>query len=119
MTQVAPGRKGVRVFPPPPKGFDPFTATKIDLARHGLPPRPDRQTQPVQAALWEHIANRYGSFEHLQPNLSSLDTPTAPATTEAGIAAFALYRFSSCGYELFSPAATLSWYWRRPGRFPI
>ena len=105
MTQEAPGRKGVRVFPPPPKGFDPFAATKMDLARHGLPPRPDRQTQPVQASLWEHIANRYGSFEHLQPNLSSLDTPTAPATTEAGIAPFALYPFESCGYELLSPAA--------------
>jgi hypothetical protein len=105
MTQVAPGKKGVRAFPPPPKGFDPFTATQTELTRHGLPPRPDRQTQPVQASLWEHIANRYGSFEHLQPNLSSLDTPTAPATTEAGIAPFALYPFESCGYELLSPAA--------------
>ena len=102
---VAPG-KGVRIFPPPPKGIDPYTATKTELARHGLPPRPDRQTQPAQAALWEHIANRYASFEHLQPNLSPLDTPTAPATTEADIAPFALYPFESCGYELFSPAAT-------------
>ena len=103
MTQVAPGRKGVRVFPPPPKGFDPFTATKIDLTRHGLPPRPDRQTQPVEATLWEHIARRYGSFEHLQPNLSYPDTPTAPATTEAAFGP--LYPFASCGYQLFSPVA--------------
>jgi hypothetical protein len=102
MTQ-APGREGVRVFPPPPKGFDPFTATKADLARHGLPSRPDRETQSVQAALWEHIANRYASFEHLQPNLSYPDTPTTPATTEAGIALFALDRFSSCGYQVFRP----------------
>jgi hypothetical protein len=102
VTQEAPGRKRVRVFPPPPKGFDPFTANKIDLARHGLPPCPDRQTQPVQAALWEHIARRYGSFEHLQPNLSFPDTPRAPATTVPGIT---LDRFESCGYELLSDAA--------------
>ena len=100
MTQEAPEGKGVRVFPPPPKGFDPFTATKIELTRHGLPPRPDRQTLPVQAALWEHIARRYGSFEHLQPKLSSPDTPRVLATTEAG--PFALDGFESCGYELFS-----------------
>src|SRR5262245_5677234 len=103
MTQ-APGRKDVRVFPPPPKGFAPLTATKTELARHGLPPRPDRETQPVQAALWEHIANRYASFEHLQPDLSPLDT-RAPATTDAGIAPFALDRFSACGFQLFAPVA--------------
>jgi len=107
MTQAAPARKGVRVFPPPLKGFDPFTATKIELARHGLPPRPDRERQPVQAALWEHIARRYGSFEHLEPNLSYPDTLRAPAITEAGLP-FALDHFESCGYELFSSAPLLS-----------
>ena len=114
MTQEAPERKGVRVFPPPPKGFDPFTATKIEPTRHGLPPRPDRQTLPVQAALWEHIARRYGSFEHLQPKLSSPDTPRVLATTEAG--PFALDGFESCGYELFSsaPFLTLAATWTVP-----
>lgn len=82
MTQVTPGRKGARVFPPPPKGFDAFAATKIELARHGLPPRPDPQTQPVLAALWEHIARRYGSFEHLEPKLFPAETATTAATTE-------------------------------------
>ena len=114
MTQEAPEGKGVRVFPPPPKGFDPFTATKIEPTRHGLPPRPDRQTLPVQAALWEHIARRYGSFEHLQPKLSSPDTPRVLATTEAG--PFALDGFESCGYELFSsaPFLTLAATWTVP-----
>jgi hypothetical protein len=36
-----PDRKKVRLYPPPPRGFDPFTATKKDLMRHGLPLRPD------------------------------------------------------------------------------
>jgi hypothetical protein len=108
MTEVTPGRKGARAFPPPPKGFDAFAATKIELARHGLPPRPDPQTQPVQAALWEHIARRYGSFEHLEPKLFPAETATTAATTELEGGPFNLDRFESCGYELFSPAPFLS-----------
>ncbi len=57
----------------------------------------------MQAALWEHIARRYGSFEHLQPNLSYPDTPTAPATRGATFGP--LDPYSSCGYQLFSPVA--------------
>lgn len=39
----------VRLFPPPPKGFDPFTATVEDLKRHGLPLRPDTATAATDA----------------------------------------------------------------------
>jgi hypothetical protein len=62
MARKAPDIKGVRVFPPPPKGFDALAASKTDLARHGLPPRPDPRTQPGPAALWEKIARRYKDF---------------------------------------------------------
>jgi hypothetical protein len=31
------GQLGVRLCPPPPKDFDPFTATEQDLKRHGPP----------------------------------------------------------------------------------
>jgi hypothetical protein len=62
-----PGMEGVRVFPAPPKGFDAFAASKTDLARHGLPRRPDPRTQPGPAALWEQRMRRYQGFEHLEP----------------------------------------------------
>ena len=75
---VVPGMKGVRVFPPSPKGFDALAASRTDLARHGIPPRPDPGTQPERAALWERLARRYGSFEHLKPQLIPADTRRRP-----------------------------------------
>jgi hypothetical protein len=90
--------KGVRVFPPGPKDFDAFAATKTDLARHGLPQRPDPRTEPGLAALWEQRARRYQNFEHLAPELLPADTPTEPR----GIGLFPL---ETCGYELTSLAA--------------
>jgi Peptidase A4 family len=104
-----PGMKGVRVFPPPPKDFDALAATKTDLARHGIPPRPDLRTQPERAALWEQLARRYGGFEHLEPQLIPADTPTTPATAEPR-------GRLDCGYSLFSevPFAQLSATWTVP-----
>src|SRR4051812_24552602 len=64
-----PKTDGLKVFPPPPKGFDALTATKRTLDRHGLPERPDARTQPGLSALWERIARRYGGFEHLAAEL--------------------------------------------------
>lgn len=69
--QETSGRNRVRLCPPPPKDFDPFTATVEDLKRHGLPLRPDPQTQPGMAALWERKARRYRNFEHLKPAVRS------------------------------------------------
>jgi hypothetical protein len=86
----------VRLFPPPPKGFDALTATKRDLVRHGLPPRPDPQTQPALAALWEQRARRYKGFEFLEPKLLPADTAREPLA-----AGFGLSPLVSCGYELF------------------
>ena len=111
---VVPGMEGVRVFPPPPKGFDGLTATKTDLARHGIPPRPDPRTQPERAALWEQCARRYGGFEHLEPQLIPADTPTTPAPAEQRVVG--LTPLIHCGYMLFSePAFTqLSATWTVP-----
>ena len=44
--QETSGRNGVRLCPPPPSDFDPFSATEEDLKRHGLPLRPDPPTEP-------------------------------------------------------------------------
>jgi hypothetical protein len=96
-----PDGKEVRLYPPPSKDFDPFSATKKDLMRHGLPLRPDPQTQPGMAALWERQAARYRSFEHLEPRP---DTTTA---AKKAVTALALGPdpIESCGYQLFSSSA--------------
>jgi hypothetical protein len=101
MTGVAvPGMKGMRIFPPAPKGFDAFAATKRDLARYGIPQRPDPRTQPELAALWEERARRYKGFEHLEPELAPAAELTQPAA--AGLRLFPL---ETCGYELTSLTA--------------
>jgi hypothetical protein len=106
-----PGMKGVRVFPPPPKGFDAFAASKTDLARHGVPQRPDPRTQPGPAALWEQRMRRYQGFEHLEPELIPADKPTEPVA-----AGFGLPALVSCGFELSFPApiVILSGTWTAP-----
>jgi Peptidase A4 family len=111
MARRAPDIKGVRVFPPPPKGFDALAASKTDLARHGLPPRPDPRTQSGPAALWEEIARRYKDFDHLEPELVAPDEPTEPVA-----AGFGLPALVSCGFELGFPApiTILSGTWTVP-----
>jgi hypothetical protein len=96
--QKSPDVKGLRVFPPPPKGFDALAASKTDLERHGLPPRFDPRMQPGPAALWEEIARRYKDFDHLEPELLPPDKPTEP------VAAGLLPGLVSCGFELGFPA---------------
>jgi Peptidase A4 family len=39
----------------PPPGFDPRCASDADLEKYGLPPRPDRDTQPVRYAFWHKM----------------------------------------------------------------
>jgi hypothetical protein len=94
----------VRLYPPPPKGFDPFTATKRDLMRHGLPLRPDSQTQPGMAALWDRQAARYRSFDHLE---ARPDTTTAAKKPFNG-PAVGPDPIDSCGYQLISTSAPLT-----------
>jgi hypothetical protein len=97
--QETSGGKGQRICPPPPKGFDPFTASKVDLARHGLPLRPDPQTQPDLAALWDRLAGRYRDFEHLQPRPGTV-TAGKKAAVDPALGDLVLDPVESCGYSL-------------------
>ncbi|TVL91308.1 G1 family glutamic endopeptidase [Streptomyces sp. SAJ15] len=111
--QQAPDRRAVRLHPAPPKDFDPFTATEKDLKRHGLPLRPDPQTQPGLAALWERRAVRYRSFDHLEPRPDSATAAKGAAT--AGV--LGPSPTESCGYSLVShsaPFTILSVTWTVP-----
>jgi hypothetical protein len=110
--KAVPKMKGVRVFPPPPRGFDALDATPKALARHGLPQRPDPRTQPALAALWERYARRYQGFEHLKPRLLPADKPTKPVAAGLGLSPL-----ESCGFELFDstgPITMLSGTWTVP-----
>ena len=107
--QETSGRNRVRLCPPPPKDFDPFTATEEDLKRHGLPLRPDPQTQPGMAALWERKARRYRNFEHLEPQSEPATATKTPVTPVPRSGAFLLSPYESCGYEFDSSGAV-----RRP-----
>jgi hypothetical protein len=104
--QESSRRNEVRRCPPPPKDFDPFTATEQDLKKHGLPLRPDPQTQPGMAALWERKAGRYRNFEHLEPQFEPA-TATKPAVTRAAppSGSFFLSPDESCGYALATSGA--------------
>jgi hypothetical protein len=110
--KAPPKIKGIRVYPPPPKGFDALEASPKELARHGLPQRPDPRTQPVLAALWEQYARRYQGFEHLEPKLIATGRPTKPV-----VEAFGLFPQESCGFELFNttgPITQFSGSWTVP-----
>jgi hypothetical protein len=106
-----PGQKtsrgtGLRICPPPPAGFDPFAASRVDLARHGLPLRPDPQTQPDLAALWERLADRYRDFEHLEPRPDTATASKKAARETAAPSLLPLDPQESCGYSLFGSQAT-------------
>ena len=103
-------KKEIRLYPPPPRGFDPLAATKRDLMKFGLPLRPDPHKEPGAAALWERQAARYRSFEHLEPkpDTSTANKKGLPAKIPTGTAPsfpFGPDPLESCGYQLFSPSS--------------
>ncbi|MGB9234031.1 MAG: hypothetical protein WCC04_06425 [Terriglobales bacterium] len=44
---------GIHTYAEPPKGFNPVTATDVELATYGFPVRPDKQAEPDRYDLWE------------------------------------------------------------------
>jgi hypothetical protein len=44
---------GINTYAEPPKGFNPLTASDVELATYGFPQRPDRQADPDHYAMWE------------------------------------------------------------------
>jgi len=100
----SPNKQKVRTYPPPSKEFDPFTASKKDMLRHGLPLRPDPFTQPGLTALWDRLATRYRSFEHLTP---TFDTTTATLNA-IPLPVFGPAPIESCGFHLSSTTGPFS-----------
>lgn len=46
---------GTVVYPQPPAGFDPLTASDAALAQYGFPARPDAQSAPEAYAHWQKL----------------------------------------------------------------
>jgi len=46
---------GMQVHSQPPAGFDPLTASDLELQRFGFPPRPDARATPQQYAIWKKM----------------------------------------------------------------
>ncbi len=51
--KVATSVDGIRLFMDPPKGFNPLTATNVELLTYGLPQRPDQVVDPAGYKVWE------------------------------------------------------------------
>lgn len=96
----------LRTYPPPPKGFDALTASRADLARHGLPLRPDPGSQPGLAALWDRLADRYRDFEHLDPRPGTAAAGQQAAGKAVRPRLLPLDPQESCGYSLLGSQAT-------------
>jgi hypothetical protein len=55
----------VRTFTPPPRGFDPITASQTDLLKHGFPARPDH---PEHLERYKRVFGLMkGRFEYIEP----------------------------------------------------
>jgi hypothetical protein len=77
MTDQQTHSNPIRLHPPVPTGFDPFTASPHDLLRHGVPRRPDPAKEPALSALWQAKAAQYRDFEHLAPQVLQPVDPAA------------------------------------------
>jgi hypothetical protein len=64
----------VRTFEPPPRDFDPSTASDAKLLHHGFPLRPDPARSPRASRAWEQAMRlrREGRFTHVVPELQEL-----------------------------------------------
>ncbi|WP_194288488.1 G1 family glutamic endopeptidase [Ornithinicoccus halotolerans] len=99
--QERPSRETIETAPPP-REFDPLAASQEELARYAVPQRPDPQTQPGLAALWDQQARRYRTFEHLQAQAPRSVTAEARGTTAQ---ALGLEPTEHCGFTLTSVGA--------------
>ncbi|HTZ75314.1 MAG TPA: G1 family glutamic endopeptidase [Candidatus Aquilonibacter sp.] len=67
---------GVSILAGPPKGFNPLDATGEELARYGLPQRPDPTAQPEMYAKW---ARAMASLKQRAVDLKAMPYHSSPA----------------------------------------
>ncbi len=57
LTLKSPEELGVRLYPSPPRGFDPVRAGDRELLEYGFPSRPDAVSQPAAYAMWSRVTS--------------------------------------------------------------
>ena len=84
---------GVSIFAGPPKGFNALAASGEDLAKYGLPQRPNQQTEPERYARWERAMTALASAKH-PTDVKALPYHSSPVKLitpqQAGTAALAV-----------------------------
>jgi hypothetical protein len=64
-----------RTYDPPPKDFDPRTASDEQLRRHGIPRRPNPEPEPKLARLWSRAFARKPKFIKAELAINPTDEP--------------------------------------------
>jgi hypothetical protein len=68
----------------PPAGFDPLTASRTALLRHGFPLPPDEKRSPEAARIWRQTFSR--KLNHIVPELRERPEQKTRSTFERGAA---------------------------------
>lgn len=64
-------RRWVHTYPAPPRGFDPLSATNVQLAEYGLPERPDAPKESARFRFWEEMLKPPTDF--VVPDFASVE----------------------------------------------
>jgi Peptidase A4 family len=65
------------LFPLPPEGFDPLTASKEELEHFGLPLEPDPDKQPALNAFWRRMYERPDEFRPIDFGFKNIERLTS------------------------------------------
>lgn len=64
------GAFSLKTFEAAPKGFNPLTASKTTLLRHGIAPRPDEKKEPELYKAWHKVYSR--ELTHIIPEFTEI-----------------------------------------------
>ena len=96
---------GIRTFNKPPDGFDPLTASKEELIRHGFPLPPDPRRAPKQAVhFWRMAMGR--AKHHVVPNLRVIPDRRRAKSKGIGGPGHDTDYANWCGTVVYNPTLT-------------
>lgn len=95
------GKLKIKTFEAAPENFNPFTASKTTLMRHGIAPKPDKAKDPELYATWNKVYSK--NLKHIVPEFvenktkrhrpsqhpKNLKNGTSTSTNWSGLAVFA------------------------------
>ncbi len=112
--------RSLRTYPPPPRRFDPHTASQEELLRHGFPRRPDPKEEPQLARLWKRAFARPVRFDQAElavdPIMSTRDPlrRTADELGTNGWAGVVKLMAPAQGSDFTQPATMVFGQWQLP-----